>query len=66
MQVDIPADEGVASNNSFKRETVDMETYVLNEKSEPASNEMVWEFDLGKGSIGKKTKPARIALAGFI
>jgi hypothetical protein len=29
-----------------------MKTDVQKEKSEPASNEMVWAFDLGKGSIG--------------
>jgi hypothetical protein len=32
---------------------VDMKTYVLKEKPEPPSNDMVWAFDLGKGSIGK-------------
>jgi hypothetical protein len=26
--------------------------YVLKDKPEPASNETVWAFDLGKGSIG--------------
>ena len=30
-----------------------MKTYVLKEKPEPPSNDMVWAFDLGKGSIGK-------------
>ncbi len=34
-----------------------MKTYVLNEKPEPASNEMVWAFDLGKGSIGDSPSP---------
>jgi hypothetical protein len=34
-----------------------MKTYVLKEKSEPASNEMVWTFDLGKGSIGDSPSP---------
>jgi hypothetical protein len=29
-----------------------MQDYVLKHKPEPASNEMVWAFDLGKGSIG--------------
>jgi hypothetical protein len=29
-----------------------MKDYVLNKKPEPASNETVWAFDLGKGSIG--------------
>ena len=29
-----------------------MQDYVLNKKLEPASNEMVWAFDLGKNSIG--------------
>jgi len=33
-----------------------MKTYVLNEKSEPASNEIVWAFDLGKGSIGEAVR----------
>ena len=35
---------------------VDMKDYVLNEKPEPASNEMVWAFDLGKGSIGEAVR----------
>jgi hypothetical protein len=30
-----------------------MNDYVLNKKPEPASNDMVWAFDLGKGSIGE-------------
>jgi hypothetical protein len=30
-----------------------MKDYVLKNKPEPASNEMVWAFDLGKGSIGE-------------
>jgi hypothetical protein len=34
-----------------------MKDYVLIEKSEPASNEMVWAFDLGKGSIGDFPSP---------
>ena len=29
-----------------------MKDYVLKDKSEPATNETVWAFDLGKGSIG--------------
>ena len=33
-----------------------MKDYVLNEKPEPASNETVWAFDLGKGSIGKAVR----------
>jgi hypothetical protein len=33
-----------------------MKDYVLKEKSEPASNEMVWAFDLGKGSIGEAVR----------
>jgi CRISPR-associated endonuclease Csn1 len=33
-----------------------MKDYVLNEKPEPASNEMVWAFDLGKGSIGEAVR----------
>jgi CRISPR-associated endonuclease Csn1 len=35
---------------------VDMKDYVLNEKPELASNEMVWAFDLGKGSIGEAVR----------
>jgi hypothetical protein len=31
--------------------------YVLKEKPEPASNEIVWAFDLGKGSIGDFPSP---------
>jgi hypothetical protein len=34
-----------------------MKDYVLNKKPEPASNEMVWAFDLGKGSIGDFPSP---------
>ncbi|HEX5398004.1 MAG TPA: hypothetical protein VFY06_03040 [Verrucomicrobiae bacterium] len=34
-----------------------MKDYVLKEKAEPASNESVWAFDLGKGSIAA-TLPA--------
>ena len=34
-----------------------MKDYVLNKKPEPASNEMVWAFDLGKGSIGDCPSP---------
>ena len=33
-----------------------MKNYVLNEKPKPASNEMVWAFDLGKGSIGEAVR----------
>ena len=33
-----------------------MNDYVLNKKPEPASNEMVWAFDLGKGSIGEAVR----------
>ena len=33
-----------------------MKTDVLNEKPEPPSNEMVWAFDLGKGSIGEAVR----------
>ena len=33
-----------------------MKTYVLKEKTEPASNEIVWAFDLGKGSIGEAVR----------
>jgi hypothetical protein len=29
---------------------------VLNKKPEPASNETVWAFDLGKGSIGEAVR----------
>jgi hypothetical protein len=38
---------GVASPDSLKSGKVDMKDYVLKEKPEPASNEMVWAFDLG-------------------
>jgi hypothetical protein len=34
-----------------------MKDYVLNKKPEPASNEIVWAFDLGKGSIGDFPSP---------
>jgi hypothetical protein len=34
-----------------------MKDYVLNKKLEPASNDMVWAFDLGKGSIGAFPSP---------
>jgi hypothetical protein len=33
-----------------------MKDYVLNKKPEPASNEIVWAFDLGKGSIGEAVR----------
>ena len=33
-----------------------MQDYVLKHKPEPASNEMVWAFDLGKGSIGEAVR----------
>jgi HNH endonuclease/RuvC endonuclease subdomain 3 len=33
-----------------------MKDYVLIEKPEPASNDMVWAFDLGKGSIGEAVR----------
>ncbi len=33
-----------------------MKDYILNKKPEPASNEMVWAFDLGKGSIGEAVR----------
>jgi len=33
-----------------------MKDYVLNKKPEPASNETVWAFDLGKGSIGEAVR----------
>jgi CRISPR-associated endonuclease Csn1 len=33
-----------------------MKDYVLKEKSEPASNDIVWAFDLGKGSIGEAVR----------
>ena len=33
-----------------------MKDYVLKEVSEPASNETVWAFDLGKGSIGEAVR----------
>jgi hypothetical protein len=34
-----------------------MNDYVLNKKPEPAANDMVWAFDLGKGSIGDFPSP---------
>jgi hypothetical protein len=33
-----------------------MKDYILNKKTEPASNEIVWAFDLGKGSIGEAVR----------
>ena len=33
-----------------------MKDYVLNKKPEPTTNEMVWAFDLGKGSIGEAVR----------
>ena len=33
-----------------------MKDYVLKDKPEPASNEMVWAFDLGKDSIGEAVR----------
>jgi hypothetical protein len=33
-----------------------MNDYVMNKKPEPASNEIVWAFDLGKGSIGEAVR----------
>jgi hypothetical protein len=36
---------------------MDKTNYVLNKKPEPAANEMVWAFDLGKGSIGDSPSP---------
>jgi hypothetical protein len=47
---------GVASPDNLKSGKVDMKDYVLNKKPEPASNEMVWAFDLGKGSIGEAVR----------
>jgi hypothetical protein len=35
---------------------MDKTDYVLNKRPEPASNEMVWAFDLGKGSIGEAVR----------
>jgi hypothetical protein len=35
---------------------MDTKDYVLNKKPEPASNETVWAFDLGKGSIGEAVR----------
>jgi len=48
---------GVASPHSQPSGKVDMKDYVLKEKPGPASNEMVWAFDLGKGSIGDSPSP---------
>jgi hypothetical protein len=36
--------------------TMAMNDYVLNKKPEPASNETVWAFDLGKGAIGEAVR----------
>jgi hypothetical protein len=33
-----------------------MKDYVLNKKPEPVACEMVWAFDLGKGSIGEAVR----------
>ena len=33
-----------------------MNDYVLKKETEPAANEMVWAFDLGKGSIGEAVR----------
>ena len=33
-----------------------MKDYVLNKKPEPASNEMVWAFDLGRASLGEAVR----------
>jgi hypothetical protein len=35
---------------------VNMKDYVLKNKPEPAANETVWAFDLGKGSIGEAVR----------
>jgi hypothetical protein len=34
----------------------DMKDYVLKQKSEPASNDIIWAFDFGKGSIGEAVR----------
>ena len=47
---------GVASPTQLQTGNLDMKDYVLKEKPEPASNEMVWAFDLGEGSIGKAVR----------
>jgi hypothetical protein len=36
---------------------MDKTNYVLNKKLEPAANETVWAFDLGKGAIGDSPSP---------
>jgi hypothetical protein len=36
---------------------MDKTDYVLKDKPEPGSNETVWAFDLGKGSIGDCPSP---------
>ena len=33
-----------------------MKDYVLKDKPEPPLNDMVWAFDLGKGSIGEAVR----------
>ena len=35
---------------------MDKTDYVLKDKPEPGSNETVWAFDLGKGSIGEAVR----------
>jgi hypothetical protein len=35
---------------------MDKTDYVLKDKTDPASNEMVWAFDLGKGSLGEAVR----------
>src|SRR5208337_4440974 len=40
----------------LQSEKVDMKDYVLKEKPESPSNDMVWAFDLGKGSIGEAVR----------
>ena len=33
-----------------------MKDYILKDKPEPAANQTVWAFDLGKGSIGEAVR----------
>jgi 5-methylcytosine-specific restriction endonuclease McrA len=54
--VALPGDTGLASPQQPPSGNVAMNDYVLNQKPEPAANEMVWAFDLGKGSIGEAVR----------
>jgi hypothetical protein len=47
---------GVASPDKLLTGKMAMKDYVLNKKPEPAANEMVWAFDLGRASIGEAVR----------